>query len=164
MQWRVRTNLFFSNSRQNPTNRRQKNTAKRVQRCVCRNDNELGQAHLVQHEIDPGDTLPIKLAPHRLAPGMINVVKMEIEDMLARNIIRPSEQPLQCTNRSRYQKGWEQSNVHRLQTTKRNNKERLFSPPANWPDSGSSSRSNDFLKPRSGLWIVASPISWECYT
>ena len=30
------------------------------------NDNELGQTHLVQHEIDTGDTLPIKLAPHRL--------------------------------------------------------------------------------------------------
>ena len=30
------------------------------------NDNELGQLHLVQHEIDTGDTLPIKLAPHRL--------------------------------------------------------------------------------------------------
>ena len=26
------------------------------------NDNELGQTHLVQHEIDTGDTLPIKLA------------------------------------------------------------------------------------------------------
>ena len=57
------------------------------------NDNELGQTHLVQHEIDTGDTLPIKLAPHRLAPGKITVVKKEIEDMLARNIIRPSNSP-----------------------------------------------------------------------
>ena len=32
------------------------------------NDNELGQTHLVQHEIITGDTLPIKLATHRLAP------------------------------------------------------------------------------------------------
>ena len=51
------------------------------------NDNELGQTHLVQHEIDTGDTLPIKLAPHRLAPGKITVIKKEIEDMLARNIV-----------------------------------------------------------------------------
>ena len=51
------------------------------------NDNEFGQTHLVQHEKDRGDTLTIKLAPHRLAPGKITVVKREIEDMLARNII-----------------------------------------------------------------------------
>ena len=38
------------------------------------NDDELGQTHLVQHEIDTGDTLPIKLAPHRLAPEKITVV------------------------------------------------------------------------------------------
>ena len=54
---------------------------------------ELGQTHLVQHEIDTGDTLPIKLAPHRLAPGKITVVKKEIDDMLARNIIRTSNSP-----------------------------------------------------------------------
>ena len=57
------------------------------------NDNELGRTQLVQHEIDTGDTLPIKLAPHRLAPGKITVVKKEIEDMLARNINRPSNSP-----------------------------------------------------------------------
>ena len=47
------------------------------------NDNELGQTHLVQLEIDTFDTLPIKLAHHRLAPGKITVVKKETEDMLA---------------------------------------------------------------------------------
>ena len=52
------------------------------------NDNELGQTHLVQHEIDTGDTLPIKLAPPRLKIGKITVVKKEIVGMLARNIIR----------------------------------------------------------------------------
>ena len=57
------------------------------------NDNKLRQTHLVQHEIDTGNTLPIKLAPHRLAPGKTTVVKKEIEDMLARNIIRPSNSP-----------------------------------------------------------------------
>ena len=57
------------------------------------NDNELGQTHLVQHEIDTGDALPIKLAPHRLAPDKITVVKKEIEEMLARIIIRRSNSP-----------------------------------------------------------------------
>ena len=57
------------------------------------NDNELGQTHLVQHENDTGDTLPIKLAPHRRAPGKITVVKKEIEDMLSSNIIRLSNSP-----------------------------------------------------------------------
>ena len=47
------------------------------------NDKELGQTHLVQHEIDTGDTLPLKISPHRLAPGKITLVKKEIEDMLA---------------------------------------------------------------------------------
>ena len=56
-------------------------------------DNQIGQTHLVQQEIHTGDTLPIKLAPHILAPGKIIVVKKEIEDMLARNIIRPSNRP-----------------------------------------------------------------------
>ena len=58
------------------------------------NDSEIGQTHLVHREIDTGDTLPIKLAPHRLSPGKITVVKKEIEDiMLAQNIIRPSNSP-----------------------------------------------------------------------
>ena len=56
-------------------------------------DNELGQTHLVQHETDTGDALPIKFAPNRLAPGKITVVKKEIDNMLARNIIRPSNSP-----------------------------------------------------------------------
>ena len=57
------------------------------------NENELGQTHLVQYEIGTGETLPIKLTSHRLAPGKIIVVKKEIEDMVARNIIRPSNSP-----------------------------------------------------------------------
>ena len=56
-------------------------------------DSELGQTHLVQHEIDTGDTLPIKLEPHRIGPGKNTVVKKEIEDMLAQNIIRPPNSP-----------------------------------------------------------------------
>ena len=47
----------------------------------------------MQHETDTGDTLPIKLAPHRLASGEITVVKMEIEDILEQNNIQPSNSP-----------------------------------------------------------------------
>ena len=43
--------------------------------------------------MDTGYSLPIKLAPHRLAPGKLPVVKKEIEDMLERKIIRPSNSP-----------------------------------------------------------------------
>ena len=82
------------------------------------NDNELVQTHLVQHEIDTGDTLPIKLAPHRLAHGKITVVKKEIEDMLARNIIRPSNSPYSAPIVLFTKRDWEQSNMHRLQTVK----------------------------------------------
>ena len=77
--------LAISDNNQQTDDRR---TALREFRDVfAMNDKELGQTHLVQHEIDTGDTLPIKLAPHRLAPGKITVVKKEIENMLARNII-----------------------------------------------------------------------------
>ena len=57
------------------------------------NDAKLGQTHLLQHEIDTGDTAPIKLSPYRLAPGKMAVVKQEVDDMLSRNIIGPSKSP-----------------------------------------------------------------------
>ena len=56
-------------------------------------DSELGQTHLVEHDIDTGESGPIKLAPYRLASGKMSVVKSEIEDMLTRAIIRPSNSP-----------------------------------------------------------------------
>ena len=66
------------------------------------NDNELGQTHLVQHEIDTGDMLPIKLAPHRLAPGKITVVKKAIEELLAQNILSnsPYSAPIVLVNKT----------------------------------------------------------------
>ena len=129
-------------------------------------DNELGQTHLVQHEIDTGDTLPVKLARHRLAPGKIILVKKEIEDMLAQNIIRRPNSPYSAIVLVTKKDGSNRmcTDFRRLNEVIKSNKERRFSPSANWPDTGSSSRSNDFLKPRSSLWILASPISWECYT
>ena len=56
-------------------------------------DSKLGRTHLVEHDIDTGESGPIKLAPYRLAPGKMSVVKSEIEDMLTRVIIRPSNSP-----------------------------------------------------------------------
>ena len=47
----------------------------------------------MQHKIDIGDTLPVKLAPHSHAPGKITLVKKKIEDLQTRNIIRPSNSP-----------------------------------------------------------------------
>ena len=61
--------------------------------CFCLNDAELGQTRLVEHEIDTVDAGPIKLSPYRLAPGKTTVVKQELDDMLSRNIIRPSKSP-----------------------------------------------------------------------
>ena len=57
------------------------------------NDAELGQTHLVEHAIDTGDAGQIKLSPYRLAPGNMAVVKQEVDDMLSRNINRPSKSP-----------------------------------------------------------------------
>ena len=56
-------------------------------------DSELGRTHLVEHDVDTGKSGPIKLAPYRLAPGKMSIVKSEIEDMLTRGIIRPSNSP-----------------------------------------------------------------------
>ena len=47
------------------------------------NDAELGQTHLVEHQIDTADAGPIKFSPYRLASGKMAVVKQEVDDILS---------------------------------------------------------------------------------
>lgn len=54
---------------------------------------ELGYTDLVHHEIDVGDSPPIKLRPYRMAPGKVTEVRKQIDDMLKRGIIRESNSP-----------------------------------------------------------------------
>ena len=56
-------------------------------------DSELGATNQVYHHINTGDSRPIKLLPHRVAPGKLPDVKAEVQDMLQRGIIQPSNSP-----------------------------------------------------------------------
>ena len=74
-----------------------------------------------------------------------------------------SKLPVQCTNCSRYYDGWEQLNVHGLQTNQWSNKEKRFFSASNSSDTGSSAGSKCFLKPLIGFRILASSIGCKCY-
>lgn len=56
-------------------------------------DNEVGRTHIVQHEIETGDTRPIKTRPRQL-PLAHQVVDRAIEEMQRAVIIEPSDSPL----------------------------------------------------------------------
>ena len=51
----------------------------------------LGRTHLVEHHINTGDARPLKQRPRREPLGLQDVVKMELKDMLDRDVIEPSE-------------------------------------------------------------------------
>ena len=52
-----------------------------------------GLTDKIVHDIDVGDSAPIRQAPYRLNPKKIEIVKSEIESMLEADIIEPSSSP-----------------------------------------------------------------------
>ena len=56
-------------------------------------NNELGCTDIVQHQIDTGDTPPIKKAPHRISPAKIPIIQEELKSMLEKGVIQPSSSP-----------------------------------------------------------------------
>ena len=56
-------------------------------------DAELGRTNLVTHRIDTGDTVPIKIPPHRTAPAKMSIIRDEVKSMLEKGVIRPSKSP-----------------------------------------------------------------------
>ena len=56
-------------------------------------DGMLGRTDKVKHVIDTGDSKPIKLPPRRLPLSQKEVVKKEIDRMLAEDVIEPSDSP-----------------------------------------------------------------------
>ncbi|XP_078476235.1 uncharacterized protein LOC144737431 [Lampetra planeri] len=58
-----------------------------------RNKYDLGCTHLLRHNIDTGDSAPIRQNPFRLSPAEKDHVKSAIDDMLAADIISPSTSP-----------------------------------------------------------------------
>lgn len=56
-------------------------------------DGKLGRTDLVKHEIDTGDSKPIKLPPRRTSYAQKQIIEQELDKMLAQDIIEPSNSP-----------------------------------------------------------------------
>lgn len=56
-------------------------------------DGELGRTDPIAHKIDTGDAKPIKLPPRRLPISQRDIAEHEIESMLQKEVIKPSESP-----------------------------------------------------------------------
>lgn len=56
-------------------------------------DGELGRTYLTAHKIDTGDAKPIKLPPRRLPIFQRDIAEREIESMLQKEVIKPSNSP-----------------------------------------------------------------------
>ena len=54
---------------------------------------QLGRTSLIQHQIDTGDTKPIKLRPYRVSPVHKQIISNEINKMLNAGIIEPCNGP-----------------------------------------------------------------------
>ena len=56
-------------------------------------DDPLGRTCAVEHSIDTGDSRPIKQRPYRIPVHLHHVVGQQVEEMLARGLIRLSNSP-----------------------------------------------------------------------
>ena len=56
-------------------------------------DGVLGQTDLVEHDIETGDSKPIKIPPRRIPIFKRNQVDEELEKMIAQGIVEPSDSP-----------------------------------------------------------------------
>ena len=56
-------------------------------------EDEVGQTHLAQHEIDTGDARPIKIRPRRIPLDRREAADTAIVDMLRADFIEPSDSP-----------------------------------------------------------------------
>ena len=54
---------------------------------------DLGRTGVVKHQIDTGDSPPIKQAPRRVPLHQQEVVRQHVEDMLQNGVVRPSTSP-----------------------------------------------------------------------
>ena len=56
-------------------------------------DGILGQTDLVEHDIETGDSKPIKIPPRRIPIFKRNQVDEELEKMISQGIVEPSDSP-----------------------------------------------------------------------
>ena len=61
------------------------------QHCFAFGEGDLGRTHLVQHEIETGDAMPIRLRPRRLPFARQDAADKALLDMQRAGIIEPSE-------------------------------------------------------------------------
>jgi hypothetical protein len=61
---------------------------------VCRKDNmDLGRTSVVVHDIDTGDSLPIRQPPRRPPTALQPVIEKEVQAMLEAGVIEPGQSP-----------------------------------------------------------------------
>ena len=53
----------------------------------------LGRTHVMKFNIDTGDTIPIKQRPYPMSPAMLKILYQELDQMLADDVIEPSNSP-----------------------------------------------------------------------
>lgn len=58
------------------------------------NEEEVGRTHLVEHEIDTGDSRPIKCRPRRLPLARQQACDEAVQSLLRADIIEPSDSHL----------------------------------------------------------------------
>ncbi|XP_062599620.1 uncharacterized protein LOC134261188 [Saccostrea cucullata] len=56
-------------------------------------DKDLGRTGIVKHRIDTGDSHPIKISPRRVPAHLTDEVDQQLNDMLERGVIEPSNSP-----------------------------------------------------------------------
>ena len=65
----------------------------RFQHMFSKDDNDLGRTHLIEHEIDTGDTKPVKLPPRRMPLAFAGEDLTALQKLKAQGTIRPSSSP-----------------------------------------------------------------------
>ena len=65
----------------------------RYQDVFALDSSELGVTDLIEHEIDVGDSRPIKIPPRRIPMHKVDVVEKTLQEMEDKGIIRPSMSP-----------------------------------------------------------------------
>ena len=77
-------------------------------------DGELGHTTLVQHTIDTGDNHPIKQPPRRLPVAQREIADKEVEKMLLKGFIEPSDSPWASPIVIVAKKRWQYEVLYRL--------------------------------------------------
>ena len=76
-----------------PSTREKLRLVERYREAFALENDHLGCTTLAEHKIQTGETRPIKKAAHRVAPAKIPEIRKELDKMLEKGVIVPSESP-----------------------------------------------------------------------